>query len=161
MPPSFLGVLTSITGAGSILGGFLVGRLIGRFGAATTSLIGAVLFAVGLLCRCVPWWPVVLAGSVFGGLGLPWPLVAATTAIQTDTPADLLGRVSSAATTAIFAPLALTIPAGTAIALVDHRLPFIVAAGSAVAVAVVGWRRTSPAGTLTVERLADGRSVAR
>jgi hypothetical protein len=49
---------------------------------------------------------------VLAGVGLPWTLVAAVTAVQTHTPPHLLGRVAATANTVMFAPIALAVPAG-------------------------------------------------
>jgi len=75
---------------------------------------GTALFAAGLVARCLPWWPALVTGAVIGGIGLPWTLIAAMTAIQTHTPAALLGRVSATANTLMFGPVALAVPLGAA-----------------------------------------------
>jgi hypothetical protein len=62
----------------------------------------------------VPSWPVWLAASVLAGIGLPWALVAAVTAVQTHTPPEVLGRAAATANTAMFAPIALALPLGSA-----------------------------------------------
>jgi MFS family permease len=133
---SFLGVLLSAQGAGSILGGLLVGRLITRWGETTVGVVGAVLFAVGLAARCLPWWPALIVGAVIGGIGLPWTLIAAVTAVQTHTPAELLGRVSGTANTVMFGPIALAIPLGAAAVHWGARTMLLVAAVAGLGAAV-------------------------
>lgn len=118
LTPAFLGVLTSAQGAGSIVGGLIAGRLPERAG-----VWGSLLFAVGTLTRFVPWTPGVVAGSVIIGIGLPWTVVAAYTALQKHTPPEMLGRVSATASTAVFAPIAVAIPLGT---LPDYRLAMLI-----------------------------------
>ncbi|GAB3932176.1 MFS transporter [Micromonospora vulcania] len=83
LPTTFLGVLVSAQGAGSIVGGLVVGRLLARRGPVAVGVAGSVLFAVGCLARSLPWWPVTVVGAVVAGIGLPWTLVAAVTAVQT------------------------------------------------------------------------------
>ncbi|WP_433126286.1 MFS transporter [Micromonospora sp. CA-240977] len=127
LPTTFLGVLTSAQGAGSILGGLIVGRLLASRGPGAVGVAGTVLFAVGCLARGLPWWPVTVAGAVVAGVGLPWTLVAAVTAVQTHTPSALLGRVSATANTAMFGPLVLAIPLGSAAVHLGGRPPLVAA----------------------------------
>ena len=127
-PATFLGVLASAQGALAILGGLLVGRMLDRYGELAVGALGSVLFAAGCAVRCVPWWPVTLVSSVVIGLGLPWTLVAATTAVQLRTPEGLVGRVAATANSLLFAPVAFAIPVGAVFVLVDHRLPLVIAA---------------------------------
>ncbi|MGS2617815.1 MFS transporter [Micromonospora sp. LZ34] len=128
LPATFLGVLVSAQGGGSIVGGLLVGRLIARRGPVAVAVAGTVLFAVGCLARCLPWWPVAVAASVVAGVGLPWTLVAAVTAVQTHTPPAMLGRVAATATTAMFGPIAVAIPLGSAAVHLGGRPPLVAAA---------------------------------
>ncbi|MFG1870446.1 MFS transporter [Micromonospora arborensis] len=128
LPTTFLGVLTSAQGAGSIIGGLIVGRLIAGRGPVTVGVAGTMLFAVGCLARCLPWWPATVTGAAVAGVGLPWTLVAAVTAVQTHTPSALLGRVSATANTAMFGPLVAAIPLGSAAAHLGGRPPLIAAA---------------------------------
>ncbi|TNH30223.1 MFS transporter [Micromonospora orduensis] len=127
LPTTFLGVLSSAQGAGSIIGGLLVGRLIGRWGAVGVGVGGTALFAIGCLARSLPWWPVTVGGAVLAGVGLPWTLVAAVTAVQTHTPTSLLGRVSATANTAMFGPLVVAIPLGSAAVHLGARPPLMAA----------------------------------
>lgn len=63
------------------------------------------------------------------GVGLPWTVVAAMTAVQRHTPAAVIGRVAATAGTAVFAPTALTIALGAgAVELLDHRVVLGIAA---------------------------------
>jgi MFS family permease len=131
-PAAFLGVLTASQGAGSVLGGLLTARLLARRGERWVARAGACLFAAGLVVRCLPWTPVVLAGSVLGGIGLPATVIAAMTAVQRLTPPALLGRVAATATTLVFASPAFGIPLGAALVLVlDYRVVMLAAAAGA------------------------------
>jgi MFS family permease len=135
LPTTFLGVLASAQGAGSIVGGLFVGWLIARRGSVAVGVAGTVLFAAGCLLRCLPWWPLTVVGAVVTGVGLPWTLVAAVTAVQTHTPAALLGRVAATANTAMFGPITLAIPLGSAAVHLGGRPPLIAAAVVCLAVA--------------------------
>ncbi|TDC37596.1 MFS transporter [Micromonospora sp. 15K316] len=147
LPSAFLGVLLGAQGAGSVAGGLVVGRLLSRHGAVGVATVGALLFAAACLGRGLPWPPAVVVAAVVGGIGLPWTLVAAITAVQTHTPPALLGRVSATANTAMFGPIVLATPLGSAAVGLGARLSLVVAAAVcllAVAAAVV--RRSPPGG---------------
>ncbi|WBB76041.1 MFS transporter [Micromonospora sp. WMMD1128] len=137
LPSTFLGVLASAQGAGSVLAGLVVGRLVRHRGASAVGVAGAALFAAGCLGRCLPWWPATVAASVVIGVGLPWTLVAAVTAVQTHTPPKLLGRVSGTANTAMFGPITLAIPLGSVAVHAGGRPPFVAAAAVCLAAALV------------------------
>lgn len=144
MPSTFLGVLLSAQGAGSIAAGLVAGRLIGRLGPVRVATVGTVLFAVVCLGRCLPWWPAAVVASVLAGLALPWALVAAVTAVQTHAPAAQLGRVAATATTAMFGPVAVATPLGSAAVALGARPVFALAAAlclAAAAVVAAGQRR--------------------
>jgi MFS family permease len=127
--PAFAGVLAAAQGFGSIIGGLAGSRLLDRFGEHRVAAIGCLLAAVGLLAQCVPVAAVVAAARVAGGVGLPWTVVAAFTAVQRYTDSAMIGRVTASATTLAFAPLTLTISAGAGlIAIADHRLPLVIGA---------------------------------
>ncbi|MFJ5664194.1 MFS transporter [Micromonospora chalcea] len=146
LPSMFLGVLASAQGGGSLLAGLVVGRLVRRRGEIAVGVAGAVLFAAGCLGRCLPWWPGTLAASVVIGVGLPWTLVAAVTAVQRHTPRAMLGRVAGTANTAMFGPITLAIPLGSAAVAVGGRPPLVAAAVVCLAAALAaarGGRRPS------------------
>ena len=127
LPAAFVGVLASAQGAGSIGGGLLAGRVLARTGTRAVAAIGATLFALGTLSRCLTWPPGLVSGSLLIGIGLPWTLVAGVTAIQTHTPDAMLGRVAATANTAMFGPIAAFIPLG-ALAVQTGSVPPNVAA---------------------------------
>jgi MFS family permease len=127
--PAFAGVLAAAQGFGSILGGLAGGRLLDRFGEHRVAAIGCLLAAAGSLAQCVPVTGVVAVARIAGGIGLPWTVVAAFTAVQRYTDPAMIGRVAASATTLVFAPLTLTITAGAVlIAVADHRLPLVMGA---------------------------------
>ncbi|MFE0591788.1 MFS transporter [Micromonospora echinospora] len=141
LPTTFLGVLLSTQGAGSVVGGLVVGRLLARWNPVTVGVAGTTLFALSCLVRCLPWWPGTVVASVVAGVGLPWALVAAVTAVQTRTPTAMLGRVAGTANTAMFGPVALAIPLGSAAVDLGGRPPLVVAAAICLASALGVARR--------------------
>ena len=146
LPATYLGFVTTAQGAGSILSGLLVGRLLARLSAAKVATAGAVLFGAGCLAWCLPWFAMALAGSVLIGLGLPWTLIAGVTAVQTGTPDHLLGRVSATASTVMFGPVAIAIPLGAALVHFGARGPLLLAAVLALVAATIPvWRLSSGA----------------
>ncbi|RLQ06673.1 MFS transporter [Micromonospora sp. BL1] len=149
LPSTFLGVLASAQGAGSLLAGLVVGRLARRHGEIAVGVAGAVLFAAGCLGRCLTWWPGTVAASVVAGVGLPWTLVAAVTAVQTCTPPAMLGRVAGTANTAMFGPITLAIPLGSAAVAVGGRPPLVVAAVVCLAAALTAARGGGREGVIT------------
>jgi hypothetical protein len=147
--PAFAGVLATAQGLGSIVGGLAGGRLLDRFGEHRVAAIGCLLGAAGSLAQCIPVTAVVALGRVAGGVGLPWTVVAAFTAVQRYTDPAMIGRVAASATTLVFAPLTLTISAGAGlIAIADHRLPLIIGAAAGLLVAAVLLRRRAQAAVL-------------
>jgi hypothetical protein len=81
-----------------------------------------------------------IAGSVIAGVGLPWTLIAAVTAMQTWTPDHLLGRVSATSSTIIFGPIAFTNPLGAAAVHLGARLPLLAAAAISLTAGVLALR---------------------
>jgi MFS family permease len=127
-PPEFMGVLGSAQGAGSIVGGLAAGWALQRFGAVRLSGLGALVYAAGIAVRCFSSVPAAIVGTLLIGIGLPLTVVAAFTAVQQLTPADLLGRVAGTATTLVFAPVAGAIPLGSALILgVSYQGIFVIA----------------------------------
>jgi MFS family permease len=142
LPATAMGILASAQGAGSIAGGLGVGRLLAGVGPVRVAACGAALFAAGRVLQCLPGWPPVVAGTVLIGIGLPWTLIAGVTAVQTNTPDALLGRVSATSGTAMFGPNALAIPLGAAAVHLGDRPPLLATAAACVtAAALAGFHR--------------------
>ncbi|GAA2466095.1 MFS transporter [Winogradskya humida] len=144
LPSTFLGVLLSAQGAGSIVAGLVAGRMIAWRGVVFTAAAGAVLFTASLLVKCLPWWPALVVGAVVGGIGLPWTLIAAVTAVQTHTPDHLLGRVSATANTVMFGPIAVLNPLGSAAVHLGARPALALAATCCLAAAASAARTRRP-----------------
>ena len=89
------------------------------------------IFALGALLMADSALPVVLAGKILFGLGLPWIIVAMLTLLQRSTPAHLQGRAFAASELALGAPQTLSIALGAAlVALVDYRVVLLVQAAT-------------------------------
>lgn len=128
--PEFLGVLGSAQGAGSIVSGVAAGWMIRRVGERGTAAIGAGIFAMATLSRCVPAMPLAVCASVLIGLGLPWTVVATMTAVQRLTPPRMVGNVAATATTVVFGPIAAALAIGAPLpAWIGYRATFLAAAG--------------------------------
>lgn len=146
-PPAFVAVLYAVQGSGSIVAGVVAGAVMRRLPEHVFAATGLLLFATGAAVRALPSLPVCLVGTLAIGVGLPWVIVAAFTAVQQHTDPALIGRVSAAAGTVVFAPTAVAAAVGAGlVALVDYRLQL-------VAVGAAGWlaawflllRRPAPA----------------
>ncbi|WP_019883978.1 MFS transporter [Streptomyces purpureus] len=134
--PAFAGVLYAVQGTGSVLSGLCAGALLRRMPERAFAASGITVFALGLVLRTVPSVPVGLLASALIGIGLPCVLIAAMTAVQRETPSELLGRVAATANTLLFAPNAVALAAGAGlVALVDHRVLLLAAAAVATTAA--------------------------
>ncbi len=157
LPATHLGILACGQGAGSIAGGLVVGRLLARVSPAGVAGIGAVVFAAGIAAWCLPFRPALVAGSVTVGIGLPWTLIAAVTAVQTGTPDHLLGRVSATSMMLMFGPVALAIPAGSLLVRLGATGPLLGVGAVALGAGLAGLREWWRAGQVRIggDRLTD------
>ncbi|WP_329045847.1 MFS transporter [Amycolatopsis sp. NBC_01488] len=151
--PAFLGVVSSMQGIGSVVGGLLAPRLIAKVGEARTVGFAAVLTAAGTAVLAVPSVAVVLPGNALRGVGLAWMLIGAITLMQRRTPGALMGRAASALYMLLFGPSVLALLTGAGLTnLTGHRTLVVVAAVLAAgAGAVVLIRRSGPVRTSTEE----------
>lgn len=103
--------------------------------------------------RALPYDTVALMACALIGLGLPCVLIAAMTAVQRETPDEVLGRTSATAGTLMMAPNAVALALGAGLlALVDVRvlLPLVGAVALLTAATLVTGRRGRlPAGPRT------------
>ncbi|WP_329188789.1 MFS transporter [Streptomyces sp. NBC_01428] len=121
--PAYVGLLYVAQGAGSVAVGPAAGTLLRRLGERRFAACGIALTAVAVTLRAVPVDAVALACSVGVGIGLPCVLVAAFTAVQRETPAELLGRASASLNTLLYAPNAVGLALGAGLVeLVDLRV---------------------------------------
>lgn len=154
--PAFVGVLDLGFGAGSVVGGLLVARVIRRFGAGRAVTGGLVVSALGLAVLVVPSVPVAIGAMVLVGLGVP-PIVAGmSTTLQQLTPNHLQGRTFSAVDVLVATPQSLSIALGALLAAsVDHRILLgIMTTGMLLAALYLGTRpeqrRPAPAPAVPV-----------
>jgi MFS family permease len=152
-PPTFVGVLGSVMGVGALAGGLTAARAVRRLGDGPTLAVGLLIAAVGYLALATSSLPLVLAGVIVTGFGIPWAVVAFMTSLQTRTPQHLQGRAFSAADAAVTVPQTLSIALGAAlVAVVDYRLLIVVVTVvSALAAGYlltrrVEWKQPGPSG---------------
>lgn len=132
--PAYAGVLYAVQGAGSVLAGLTAGPLLRRLPERVPAVAGLALFAVGAATRILPYDASALAASALIGVGLPWVLIATTTAVQRHVPAEAVGRAAGTAHTLVFVPNAVALALGAGLTtLVDVRvlLPALGVAGLA------------------------------
>ncbi|MFE9874811.1 MFS transporter [Streptomyces sp. NPDC005784] len=121
--PTYVGVLYVAQGAGSVGVGLVSGTLLRRLGERRFAASGIALAAVAVALRAVPLDPVALVTSAAVGAGLPCVLIATYTAVQRETPADLLGRASATVNTLLYAPNAVGLALGAGLVeLVDYQV---------------------------------------
>ena len=140
---TFVGVLTSVQGAGAIAGGLTAAPILRRVSEGMMTAMGLASAAIAVLLLTVPSLVVVLAGMLVAGLVGPWVSVAAVTAIQRRTPSELLGRVSGAFSLGLTVPQVTSVGVGAAlIAAVNYRVLLLVIA--VVAAAAVAYLVSQP-----------------
>lgn len=108
-PTAWLGVLVSTQGAGSILGGLIVGPVMRRTGEYSVAVVGFLLNGAGLAASSTATLAGATGGAVMIGIGLPMVLVAELTVVQRRTPSELQGRAISASEAIINIPFAISI----------------------------------------------------
>jgi len=142
-PASFIGVLGTLQGVGSIAGGLTAGRMLRRLGDLRTLGIGIVLFAVGDLLWLILSLPVVLAAMAIAGCGIVWAVVALSTAYQRRSPQHVQGRVAAASNMLFSVPQTISIATGAAlISVVDYRVEIVaMAIGTVLSAAYLLTRR--------------------
>ncbi|WP_326723943.1 MFS transporter [Streptomyces sp. NBC_00243] len=122
-PPTYVGLLYVVQGTGSVAIGLVAGPLLRRLGERRFAGYGIALTALAVTAQALPCDAVALASAGAVGIGLPCVLIAALTAVQRETPAALLGRVTATANTLIFAPTAVGLAVGAGLAeLVDYQV---------------------------------------
>lgn len=120
--PAYAGSLYVLQGVGSVAVGLASGPLLRRLGERGFAAYGIALTGAATALRAVPADLAVLASGVAVGMGLPCVLIAGLTAVQRETPGELLGRTAATAGTLMFAPTAIGLAAGAALVeLVDHQ----------------------------------------
>ncbi|MFI9041180.1 MFS transporter [Streptomyces sp. NPDC053726] len=145
-PAAFVGVMASIQGAGSALGGLVSGTVIRRLGDVGTSCVGYGLVAVGLLLCVSRDVTFFLVGTTLIGAGLPFVAVVLGAAVHLYAPARMQGRVNATVNTAKDGAQTLSLTAGAAlIGVLDYRVMYLVMTVTTVACAVSLLVRSIPA----------------
>lgn len=120
--PTYAGPLYVLQGLGSVTVGLTSGPLLRRLGERRFAAYGIALTAIATTLKAVPSDAVFLISGVATGIGLPCALIAGLTAVQRETPNELLGRTAATANTLMFAPTAIGLAVGAALVEpVDHR----------------------------------------
>ena len=143
----FFGVLASIQGGGSVLGGLTAAAVISRLGERGAMAMGLGLLGVAVAFDAIANTAVVIAAEVVVGIVIPWTIVAFTTLRQRVTPPELQGRVASATNMALNGPQTIGTAVGAIlIAVVDYRV-LIISMGVVIAACAVpiAARRTTAA----------------
>ncbi len=144
-PASFVGVLTFVKGAGSVLGGLMAMRIARKLSPGAEGLFtaaGLSLMAAGAGVLILPGVVAAVAGVLIIGLGIPPAVVGLYTLVQRSSPAQLQGRVAAAASTMVTTPQVISVAAGAAlISLADYRLLLgVILGGIAAAALFLGLR---------------------
>ncbi|WP_347354109.1 MFS transporter [Intrasporangium sp.] len=123
-PATFVGVIVSVQGVGALAGGLLSGRIIDRVGHVRAIVAALACFTLGLAVMALaPSLPLVIAGTVPLGFGIPVVVVAVNTLVQLRTPNRLMARASTTLDAMIGTPQIVSIAIGAAlVALVDYRI---------------------------------------
>jgi len=124
--PSFVGVIGTCQGVGSIAGGVTAAWLMRRLGDVRLAGLGIALFGVGAFFWIIPDVAVVLASTAVAGVGIVWAVVSLSTAYQRRSPDLVQGRVAAAANMLFSVPQTIGIAAGAAlITVVDYRVEIL------------------------------------
>jgi MFS family permease len=135
--PTFLGVVVTVQGIGALAGGITSAKVIRRFGEGPIAGVALLMAASATLFFATHNLATVFIGAVILGVCLPWLIVALMTVLQTRTPNELQGRVSSAADTFISVPQTLSIGFGAVLlSFVNYRYLLFVICGVTTLAAV-------------------------
>jgi len=134
---AWIGVITSIEGAGGVVAAFFVGALFRKIGEYAVACAGFVLVGSGLAVSSTATLPAAIIGGLLLGIGLPMVLVSELTIIQRRTSAELQGRAIAASEAIINTPFTISIGIGAAIiGAVGFRLIYLESAVAFIAVAI-------------------------
>jgi MFS family permease len=126
---AFIGVLSSVQGAGAIAAGLSAGAATRRVGDLRVVMLGIVGIALSAVLLLGPYVATAVAGALVFGAGICWTTVGMITAVQRRTPADLQGRALTATMGMVSTPQTVSIALGAGLSLVvDYRLLLVVIA---------------------------------
>jgi Na+/melibiose symporter-like transporter len=147
--PSFIAVLGTAQGVGSIIGGVTAPFLMRRFGDLRLAGLGIMLFAAGDVLWLILSLPVIFPSMALAGLGIVWAIVALSTAYQRRSPQHLQGRVNAAASLLFSVPQTVSIALGAVlITVIDYRIEIVaMGAGTIVCAAYLLTRSEEQAAT--------------
>lgn len=144
-PATFVGVLVTVMGIGSIVGGVLTPRLVRRIGEPGTVALGLATLACGLGPLVYPRVGLGVAAMPMAGVGVSLTLVAFVTVLQRCTPPPLMARVSTATDLLVGTPQTVSIATGAILVSgVDFRWMFATAAAGLTSIAGVLWKLRNP-----------------
>jgi MFS family permease len=158
-PPSFVGVLAAVTGAGAVAGGLTAAPLVRRLGEARLIGIAMLVAAAGAALEIPPLLPAVLAGDIVFGAAIPWLVVALISLAQRVTPPELQGRVYAAVETLITTPQTISIALGAALITVTGYQTLLLAMAATIALAAV-YLLTRPEQRRAARQLTRTRTAA-
>jgi MFS family permease len=140
---SFVGVLITVQGVGAVTGGLLAAPALKRTSSSLLIVAGLGCVAIATALLTVPNLIVCLAAMLVAGLVGPCLVVAAMTAVQTRTPARLLGRVAGVFQLSLALPMTISIGLGALlIAVVSYQVLLLVV--TAVALVAAGYLLSVP-----------------
>jgi len=112
---SFIGVLLAVQSVGGVAGAATAGLLLKRLTERQLTVVGLSLAVFIPLLLTLQNLAAVMVGFAVGGVTLPWVVVAAATALQRRTPAEIMGRVSGAFNLLLFVPQVISVGIGSAL----------------------------------------------
>jgi predicted MFS family arabinose efflux permease len=162
--PEFIGIIATVQGAGSVVGGVLAGRLLRRIRELVVIGAGTLLLGAGLAPLALATLPAVFAGAVAIGVGVAALNVGYVTILQRRTSTELQGRVFAASEAVLNLPYAASIALGAAlVGTIGFRRMYLV---NAVVLGACGLylllAKVGPAGPdrgVGVERLHTGEGI--
>jgi MFS family permease len=139
--PSFLGVISSVQGVGSIAAGLCVGIVLRRIGELRTVAVAAFVAAAGMLAFGSARLVLVFAASVALGVAITLFNVGYLTLLQRRSALAMQGRVMSAAEAVITVPYLLSFVVGAAIvSFVPFRTIYAIEAIGLILAGIYFWR---------------------
>lgn len=125
-PVEFVAPVLTVQGIGAIASGAVASRVIRRWGEPLALVTGLFLLAAGLgtVAAALEVWQLLVGTAVLGS-GIPLLIVAYNTLLQKQTPAHLMGRVTTTSEVLVTTPQAMSIAVGALlVTLLDYRVIF-------------------------------------
>ncbi|HEY2880036.1 MFS transporter [Nocardioides sp.] len=127
-PATFVSVIVSVQGVGSVAGGLSSSAVVKRIGEVGACVAGLAVLVVGILVMAWTHSMVVvcLSAALFGA-SIPIITVALMTLIQRRTPQAIMGRVSTAVEVVMTTPQAISLAIGALLVVVlSYRQIFVI-----------------------------------